>query len=47
MFRTVKLSNVQYTKIVNGEETLVNEFPWQVGLVDADWGYSPWCVAVD
>jgi len=28
---------------VNGEETEVNEFPWQVGLVDADWGYSPWC----
>ena len=28
---------------MNGEETEVNEFPWQVGLLDAGWGYSTWC----
>ena len=33
------------TKIVNGVETQVNEFPWQVGLVSAGYGYSVWCGA--
>jgi len=33
------------TKIVGGEETLVSEFPWQVGLVSAGYGTSVWCGA--
>jgi len=33
------------TKIVNGEEALVNEFPWQVGLMSAGWGSMVWCGA--
>jgi len=36
-------ANRQVTKIVNGVETQINEFPWQVGLVTAQWGSSVWC----
>ena len=40
--RLFKIFILRSMRIVGGQETEVNEFPWQVGLVSR-YGRTPWC----
>jgi hypothetical protein len=38
----IENENTVVNRIINGDEALPNEFPWQVALVDAG-GHTPFC----